>query len=185
MGEGRFRSWSWAARRLGISAFLVVHVGATLLWVMPPCPARAAGFPVVRYYIFPLGLWQYWGMFAPDPIRETVTLEAEVVDSRGIRATFPFTRVADYSVLGAVPRFRHSKYAVNLAVPDVAVERRVAARYALRRLDVPDDAFPADVTLRYQVRNSPPPGTLPDPMTPARTHVLETLHFDNPGEVRR
>ena len=176
--------WAGRWRRLGVSAFVVAHLGATVVWVMPACPIRERAFPWVAPYILPLGLWQYWGMFAPDPVRETVTLEADVVDTRGLRFRFAFPKLADYSKWQAVPRFRHSKFAMNLLVPDVQSQREVAARHAVRQLALPAEAFPVDVHLVYQVRNAPPPGSPPvDPMTPTYPHVLTHFRFDSLREV--
>src|SRR5438874_2588471 len=94
-------TWGWTARRVAISAFVVVHMSATLVWVMPGCPIRGRCFNLASYYILPLGLWQYWGMFAPDPMSHTFTLEAEVVDANGLRSRFVFPKLADYPSMAA------------------------------------------------------------------------------------
>jgi hypothetical protein len=91
------RTWIWTARRLLISAFVVFHFGATIIWIMPPCVIRQRTIKTLAYYMMPLGLWQTWAMFAPDPIRETLTLEADVTDARGLRHRFEFPRVGDLS----------------------------------------------------------------------------------------
>jgi len=186
MDESRARSWVRTAKKLGVSAFLIVHLGGTVVWVLPPCPVRAACVPWAQYYMMPLGFWQYWGMFAPDPLRDTVTMEADVVDARGLRSTFEFTKVANLPKLQAVPKFRHPKYVANLLGDDAQFDREVAARHAVRRLEIPDEAFPVDVNLIAQIRRTPPPGSPPaDAMTPAQPVVLATFHFSEPGEVRR
>jgi len=178
------RDWARRLGRLVVSVFLVVHVVMTVVWVMPPCPIRVRSQGVIDAYMLPLGLWQYWGMFAPDPVRNALTLEAEVVDSRGLRYAFAFPRLADYSKWGGVPRFRHSKFAMNLAIRELRVQRETAARHVLRQLAVSPDAFPVDVHLVYQVRPSPPPGGAPaDPMTPPHAELLDTVHFATAGEV--
>src|SRR5205823_12097535 len=88
---------SWTLRRLAISAFLLVHLGAMGVWVLPNCPIQQQLAPWLRYYVLPLGLWQSWAMFAPDPLRDTVTLEAEVIDRNGLRYGFAFPRLGDYN----------------------------------------------------------------------------------------
>jgi hypothetical protein len=178
-------TWGWAARRLGISAFLVVHVSATLIWVMPPCPIRARCFGLVSRYIMPLGLWQYWGMFAPDPMSNSFTLSADVVDVHGLRYSFPFPKLSDYSALGRIPRFRHPKFAANLSIPELELQRKLAARHVLRQLGLPAESFPAVVRLEYQVRATPPPGGPPaDPMAPTIPYTLGTFRFTSLEEVR-
>src|SRR4051812_21147614 len=111
MGDWWSGRRAWVARRLLVSAFLVVHIGTTVVWVLPPCPLRAACFGAACYYMLPLGLWQYWGMFSPDPPQNVSFLEAVVVDSRGLRYNFAFPKQSDYSVWRAIPRFRHPKFA--------------------------------------------------------------------------
>lgn len=185
MDAVRSRGWFRAASRLGISAFLVFHMAATVIWVLPACPLRLRCADTVGYYILPLGQWQYWGMFAPDPVRDTITLEADAVDSRGLRTAFAFPKLADFSTWQGIPRFRHSKFAANQAVADLQLQREYTARHVVRQLRMPDEAFPVDVHLLYQIRATPPPGGPPaDPMTPAQPYLVGTFHFETPGEVR-
>jgi hypothetical protein len=174
------------ARRVLVSTFLMFHISASVLFAMPTCPLRAWGFGLVRYYILPLGLWDAWTMFAPNPLTEVLTLEAELIDSRGLRYNFAFPRQADYSVWRGVPRFRHSKFAVNIADPDPDVDplRLHAARHVARQLALPAEAFPADVHLLVRAQPMPPPGTAPSGPSPKRTVPLGTFHFAKLSEVR-
>lgn len=176
--------WRWTVRRGLISAFLVVHLSATLLWVVPECPIRQRTIGTVSCYIMPLGLWQFWTMFSPDPMRDTFTLEAEVVDAKGIRALFQFPKLADYSAWQGIPRFRHSKYAVNLMVDSLEPAREFAARHAVRQLHLPSGAFPVEVQLIYQVRPPQPPGEAIDLMTPTRRTPFATYQFASVTEVQ-
>lgn len=177
--------WRWTARRLLVSAFLVVHLGATTLWVIPNCPLRERTFGLVSWYIMPLGLWQYWTMFAPDPMRLTYSLEAQVVDAQGLRYNFAFPRLAGYSAWQAIPRFRYPKYAANLAIGDFQEPRLFAARHVARSLELTADRYPLDVHLFYQIRDSPEPGgPLPDPMAPTRASLIGTFHIAKISEVR-
>lgn len=176
--------WRWTARRWAISAFLIFHVTATAIWVLPPCPIRQRAFPTLQYYMLPLGIWQFWAMFAPDPIRDTLTVEAEVIDAHGLRHLFAFTRVGDFNRWASIPKFRHSKYAANLSLDEFDAVRLCAARHAVRTMNVPADAFPLDVHLFYQVKPTPPPGGPPaDGMTPTKSHLLGTFAFADPREV--
>ena len=178
------RSWVLSADRLFVSAFLAFHIAATITWVMPACPIRERCLPAFTSYMLPLGLWQCWTMFAPDPMRQSVTLEADVTDAHGIRSRYAFLRLVDYSKWRGVPRFRHSKYTVNLLLPEMEQCRRFAARHAVRQLGLPAEAFPLDVRLVYQVREAPPPGGPPaDPMAPTRPHALGAFHFTGIDEV--
>jgi hypothetical protein len=176
---------SWKLRRLAISAFLVFHVTATTIWVLPVCPIRNLCVPFLKYYILPLGMWQSWGMFAPDPIHDTVMLEAEVIDFNGVRYGFSFPRLTDYTWWQGIPRFRHSKYAASLSSDDLAVPRQFAAHHVLRRLKLPADVYPVSVHLFYKVRLTPPPGnpSAVDPMSPTKPLVIGTIRVETPREV--
>ncbi len=184
MTDSRYRAVVWELKRLVISGFLLIHISATLIWVMPMSPLRNRLITAASVYIMPLGFWQYWGMFAPDPMRDSFTLEADVVDSRGIRSNFAFEKLGDDSVLRAIPKFRHPKFASNLLMEDNVPIRILAAKHVLRKLELPPEAYPASVHLVYHIRVTPPPGGPPlDPMTPKSTHVIGSYQFAGIKEV--
>lgn len=175
----------WNAWRLAISAYLIFHMTAVVVWVLPGCPVKERLYRTLSYYMMPLGLWQYWAMFAPDPVRDTLTLETEVIDSKGLRYHFMFPRLADYTAWQGIPRFRYSKYTANLAPNDSELLRKFAARHAVRQLGLQADTFPVDAHVFFQVRETSQPGQpLTDPMTPTKPHLLTTFHFDSIAEVR-
>src|SRR3954453_1588502 len=109
-------AWRWTARRWTVSAFVLFHLSALVMWTMPPCAIKAQCQSPYRYYVLPLGLWQWWAIFAPDPVRNTVTLNAEVVDVRGMRYIYEFPRIADLPWWRKVPRYRNPKFTVNMAL---------------------------------------------------------------------
>jgi hypothetical protein len=178
--------WRWTARRWVVSAFLIFQVAATAIWVLPACPIRDRVAPTLQYYMVPSGLWQFWSMFAPDPQHDVITLEAEVIDRRGLRNRFAFTRVGDYNAWAGIPKFRHAKFAANISIKDEDFEhlRRFTARYVVRTMKVPAEAFPLDVHLFYQVKETPAPGAPPaDGMAPTKPLLIATYAFANPSEV--
>ena len=160
-------------------------MSAVVLWLLPHCPIQAACLETVAYYIMPLGFWHSWTMFSPDPMRDTMTLEADVVDRQGMRYGFSFPKQVDYSGWAAVPRFRHPKFAANLGAPELKFQRELAARHVVRQLDVAADAYPLSVNLIAQIRTSPPPGGPPaDPMLATHPILLDTIVFSQAGEVK-
>ncbi len=178
-------NWRWTAQRLLVSAFLILHLGATTLWVMPTCPIRNRTVDLVRYYMVPLGLWQYWTMFAPDPAKIIFTLEAEVIDTQGLRYNFAFPRLAGYTPFEALPRFRYPKYAANLTIDDLHLAREFGARHVARSLGLGADRYPLEVRLFYQVKDMPPPGSPAlDPLAPTRNTLLGSYSFASLSEVR-
>jgi hypothetical protein len=177
---------AWTLRRLVISAFVVAHLGAVAVWVLPPCPIQFRLVNYLAYYMMPLGQWQYWGMFSPDPVRDTVTLEGIVLDAKGLLHTFAFPTEQSRSCLGATLHYRHSKYVSNCSYKvEFKAHREFAARHAVRQLKLPEDAFPLEVQLVYQIRPTPPPGgPLPDPMTPITPVTLDTYRFPSLREIQ-
>jgi hypothetical protein len=175
----------WTLRRLAISAFVVGHLSAVTLWILPSCPIQHVSARAVACYLMPLGLWQYWGMFAPDPAVHSVTLEAAAVDAQGLLHTYLFPHEADRSRWDAALHYRHSKYAANFSLKqEFKAHREFAARHVLRQLKLPPSAYPVDVQLYYQVQLTPSPGGPPaDPMTPREISPIETYRFPTPEEA--
>ena len=175
---------SWTLRRLAVSAFVTVHVAALVVWNLPACPIKRAGELAAGCYLMPLGLWQYWGMFAPDPVRETTRLEALVFDRRGILRTYAFPRVDAFSPWEGAWHFRRSKYVANIAIPEMVAQREFAARHAVRSLGLSPGDFPVTVQLLFQAEPPPPLGqSRPDPPAEARAHPVQAYRFPTLQEV--
>lgn len=177
-------NWRWTARKLAISAFLIVHLSMVAAINLPASFLRERVFPIVIYYVIPLGLDQAWGMFAPNPVMHAMTLEVLTVDKNGIQRTFAFPKMTDFSILEAMPRVRHSKFASNCGVESRKVFREFAVRHAIRQLKIPADAFPVDADIVYQIRETPPLGGGPrDPMKPPTVQTLQMYRFPSMAEV--
>lgn len=177
-------NWRWNARRILLSTFLILHLGAVVVVNLPVSPLRQALIMPVVWYLLPLGLDQSWGMFAPNPVLHTNNLEVLTVDSRGIQRTFAFPKMADMSIWQAMPRVRHSKYTTNNANESNVTLRECSVRHAIRSLDIPADAFPVMAELYYQVIETPPVGEpARDPMRPPTHQTLQTYRFPALAEV--
>ena len=172
-----------ALKRLALSAFLVFHVTAVGMWTLPCRPLNEALGGWTAYYLLPTGQWQDWGMFAPTPPADTLTLEAVARDASGLLHRHAFPRMMDRPSWRASWGYRHSKYAHNVGTPDARANREFAARYAVRAMGLSAADFPADVQLIYQVWPTPPPDS-PDgePEAPWQS-VLETYHFATLAET--
>src|SRR5436853_207799 len=124
-------------------------------------------------------------MFAPSPTQCELTVEATTIDSKGIQRSFAFAKMTDFSILRAAPRVRHSKYSTNLGDETCAAIRECAARHVVRQLRIPDDAFPVEVELFHQVRETPPLGEgVVDYMKPTVPRTIKTYRFDRAEDVR-
>jgi hypothetical protein len=167
-----------------ISAFVIFHLTATLVWVFPTSPVRLALEPVVRPYMLPLGLWQSWWMFAPDPMRVTATLESEVIDAKGMRHLFEFPKVAELPWWQKLPRFRHPKFTCNLMVDEYKVQREFTARHVVRQLRLRPEAFPVHVSLYCQIKEPPLPGQrYSNSLATPRLQAVGTFDFASPEKV--
>lgn len=174
-------AWIWTARKWAVSAFVLAHVGAVVVWNLPePAALRQRLAPGLSWYILPTGLWQDWSMFAPDPAASSVALEGVAVDRHGVLRRYEFPRLTGRSVPDAAWRYRHAKYASVVGLESSAAHREFAARTVLRRLPIPAEAYPVDVQLVYRMTITPPPG---EPATPPQTSVLGTYRFPNRAEV--
>src|SRR4051794_10668590 len=177
--------WRWTARRLGISAFAIFHLSALSIWTMPACAIKARFESPFGYYMLPLGLWQWWAIFAPEPVGCTLMLDAEVVDAKGMRHVYEFPRIADLPWWQKVARYRQPKFTANMVCPEYAKHREFSARHAVRQLGLGPEAFPVWVSLYYELKDPPPTGTgVFDPMAPTRIQVLDRFQFGSLKEVR-
>jgi hypothetical protein len=179
-------AWRWNARRLFISAFVLFHLSALCVWTVPPCLIKERVTPFYRYYVLPLGMWQWWAIFAPDPIRNTMMLNAEIVDAKGMRHLFEFPRLADLPWWQKTPLYRQPKFAANMGMPEYAGQRKYTARYALRQIEMKPESYPLTVSLYYLVTDAPAPGpsAAVDPMVPPRIQMIEKFEFATVEEVR-
>ena len=174
----------WFLKRLAISSFLVIHLMVLLAWNIPYSAIRNRLLNTTIHYLYPLGLWQNWAMFAPDPIQNTLTLQAIAIDKNGILYNFAFPRMTDFTLLQGVPRVRHSKFTTYFANEEFVAHREFGARYVVRQLNIPPEAFPVEVELQFEVRDTPPAGTAPDPMAPTRTVPIQAYRFPTWEEAR-
>ena len=70
-----------------------------IVWTIPPCYIKDRVQDLYRYYVLPTGMWQWWAIFAPDPVRNTTMLDAEIVDAKGMRHIFEFPRIAELTLV--------------------------------------------------------------------------------------
>jgi hypothetical protein len=170
------RRWG---RRL-VSAFLVWHLFAVTIWLLPESALRQSCFGLVSPYMTLTGFMQSWSMFSPSPASMDVYVEARVTYADGRVRSWNFPRMRD---LGYIERYRHERFRklIEMASPDV---NRVAwptlARYAARRNNIYPRNPPVSVSLVRHFRPIPPPGML---FAPFQTYVFFQTPIQ-PGELR-
>jgi hypothetical protein len=76
------------AGRALISVFLLFTVFSLVVWNLPDSEVKRQALGVVRPYVNAVGLDQNWGVFAPDPRRQTTQLFARVTYADGREETW-------------------------------------------------------------------------------------------------
>lgn len=175
---------TWTLKKWALSALLIAHLFALLVWNLPTGDLRERLAPKVLPYMLVTGLWQSWCMFSPDPCRAKITLEAVVTDKNGVARIYPFPHMDELSPLEKIPVYRHAKYASNVGLKDGKAQREFAARHVLRTLEIPADAYPVDLQLYYKIRPTPPPGTPAEEITlHTENSLIENYRFPNREEA--
>ncbi len=126
-GQGTAPRWRWTAQRVVISAFVLFHLGALSIWTNPDCLIKSRCALLFRYYVLPLGLWQWWAIFAPDPLRDTLYLNVEVIDSKGLRHLYEFPKIGDLPWWQKLGHYRAPKFAANMPVDEYKTLRTFTA----------------------------------------------------------
>jgi hypothetical protein len=172
-------------RRAALSALIAAHLIAVVAWLLPPCALRERVAPAVAPYLLATGQWQHWGMFAPEPARDTLALEVMARDAFGRIHSHAFPRMADRPVLQAALGYRHSKLTYNMGAPEAVAYREYIARHAARSWNLPPEAFPLDLDLFHKVWPSAPLGQPEaDPLAEPNLVMLQAYRFPTPGDVQ-
>lgn len=101
--------WS-RLRKPAISAFIIMFVYATALWLMAPFPARDALLRPLFPYIFYVGMWQQYDAFAPSPRMTNIDITAVVTYADGSTTIWQYPRVETMGFLQRMQKERFRKY---------------------------------------------------------------------------
>ncbi len=177
---------AWTCKRLVISAFVLAHMLAVAIWNLPCGQFKDRCVPYLQFYMMPTGLWQYWGMFGPEPSRQTALLEGLVLDRRGLLHEYAFPNVGAMSVPAGAWKYRDAKLADIMGCDDYTVHREMLARHVVREIvresDLTADDFPVEAQLLYKTRPSTAPGAEPTEEAPS-TLILKTYRFPTLAEL--
>ena len=147
----RLETWTLWRRRI-ISAIIVWHLAAMLVWLMPTSYLRQALVGYVRPYILSTSCWQQWNLFGPDPVHTDVHIEARITYENGVIRPWFFPRPGVSASLANIID-TSSRESGHGLWPYMA---RYAARVCRRpAADIP----PIRVELRRYSRQVQPPGS--------------------------
>ena len=161
-------------RRL-LSAFIVFVLGALVVTNLPPSELKRQAFRVVDPFLDVTALHQRWDLFAPDPRRVTLQLEAELTYADGTRVTW--RRPVGDRFLGQYRHYRWRKLVSNVADEDQSQLWPDFARWVAeehRR----DGQLPALVELVRVTQLPNGFGERGQPPHPIERTVLYTAYFD-------
>jgi hypothetical protein len=67
-------------------------------------------------------------------VRDTIVVDAEVIDAKGIRHIFEFPQIGDLPWWSKIPRYRNPKFTSNMSNGEYAKQRQFSARHVVRQL---------------------------------------------------
>jgi len=139
-----------------LSAVLVFTLAAMLISNLPDSQLRRSGLKVVNGFLDVTGLHQNWNLFAPDPRRITLELEAHIVYDDGSEVIWQPT-VGD-PIFGVYASFRWRKWASYVVNRGNASGLWKPTADWVARTHVRDGHFPARVVLIRRSYLAPEPG---------------------------
>ena len=116
--------------RLLLSAFILFHIVATLLWVMPRSELHNRVRSLTWNYVSHVGLWQHWGMFAPQPSNLNAYLSAVITYQDGSQQEWTWPRMAELDLVAKYPKERYRKFAEYARMDTFAFMWPSLAHYA-------------------------------------------------------
>jgi hypothetical protein len=160
------------AGRIAISVLLLATLAAIVVTNLPDSRLRTEAMRVAGPYLEGTGLSQDWAVFAPDPRRASIELQARVKYANGHMAIWTPPRGDDLA--GASWDYRWLKWVEN-TIQDARRDMlwKPAAEFVAR--DMRRTGAPiASVTLIRRWRDVPPPGrSAPEP--PWRSYAFYEL----------
>lgn len=173
-GGSQHRLETSARGRALLSGLILFMLAAMLISNLPPSELRTTGMKIFRPYLDITGLHQNWNLFAPDPRRATLQLEARITFDDGSSAVW-HPPVGDPFV-GVYSSFRWRKWAGNVMSSDNEHLLEPTAEW-LSRMFTTDERFPVSVVLVKRSYTAPPPGSGKPSHQPWKETVLYTVNY--------
>jgi hypothetical protein len=158
-----------------ISALILFTLAAMVISNLPPSELRRTGMKAFDPFLDASGLHQNWNLFAPDPRRATLQLEARVTFDDGSTAVW-HPPVGD-PLIGVYRTFRWRKWAGNVMDSDNQELLEPAADW-IARVHTTDGKVPVEVVLVKRSYVAPRPGSGEPSVRPWRESVLLTVRYD-------
>jgi hypothetical protein len=144
--------------RVLISAFLIATLFSLCVTNLPDSRLRREATKATDPYVNSLGLDQTWSVFAPDPRRVSLDMEARITYSNGETATWTVPRGG--SLIGSYWDYRWRKWLENVVQEANRGLWRPTAQFIAQRRRR-SGSLPTRVTLVRRWRDLTPPGARP------------------------
>jgi hypothetical protein len=163
---------SSVAGRWAISVFLIATLASLIVWNMPASEIQRKALKVVRPYVTALSLEQNWGVFAPDPRRQTLDFFARVRYADGSEEEVRMPTGGDF--VGAYWDYHWWKWVESVTNDQRDGLWKPAAVWFARRATT-DSRKPVRVTLvrRWYELFPPGPGPSRGPWQEAEYYTLD------------
>ncbi|MBY0546576.1 MAG: hypothetical protein K2W95_04750 [Candidatus Obscuribacterales bacterium] len=153
--------------RAAVSCFIAAYATGIGLWLCPPSLWRDN---IVRHYeplILWMGLWQDFAMFAPDPRKINLHIEALITYSDGSTVAYTFPRMEKLDLGTRILKERYRKYANDFLNWDKdKILWGDAARFVARSHFKPDKCPVTVELIRYWAEIPPPEIGVGKPLPP-------------------
>lgn len=174
-----------AERRVGwiVKLLVALHLAAITIWALPSEPGRVMREEVrpvgtdwilllnykhlkksspVQLYLFTTGFWQYWDMFAPDPVQTDMWADAIITYRDGRQRRYQYPRIYLLDLPSKYVKERYRKFYERAGGRNATyLWRPFAERIARLNDDIPGNP-PVEVLLRKHVQHIAPPGKPPN-----------------------
>src|SRR5438132_1633130 len=107
------RGWG----RMLINAFILWHLFALTIWLLPESALRQSCFGLVSPYMTWTGFMQSWSLFSPNPAPMEVYVEARITYADGRVRSWVYPRMVN---MGYLERYRRERFRklIEMAHPD-------------------------------------------------------------------
>lgn len=161
-----------AVGRILISGFVLFVLVGTVVWNLPESKLKRSDSRYVEPVVLALGLDQTWGVFAPEPRKQTFDMEARIIYDDGTREIWTMPKAAEpfVSSFRTYHWQKYSEYARNDMPPATL---RPLAGWVARKHNMAGRR-PVEVTLVRRWRDLRAPDS-ESPRPPWQEHAYFTL----------
>jgi hypothetical protein len=141
-----------------VNAFIILNVIAIVFWSQPfQYWPRSLVREITSGYMYFCGVWQEWDMFAPEPRRIRIRMDATVILRDGTTKTWTFPQMDQMTVWDRLRKERYRKWAHDgVRTDSSSYTWEPTAQYIARQFADPDNP-PVAVQLHRHWADIPGP----------------------------